>query len=171
VDGCDSNYTLHRLAKLGDLGARGACHLMFLSFRQIPLTAIVILTLLGGTSCDTNESKKRAEKTVEDIHILFNAGQYKEIYQRADQTYKSALTETDSIALFALLRQKLGNVEQSKMVGWDINSSTFGTTVKLQYKTEFTKGNATEQFIFLVSNGDTRLTNYDIQSPLLIKIQ
>lgn len=142
---------------------------MFRSFRQFSLGAMIGLGLLLGTSCAVAEERKRAENTVADIHILFNAGRYKEIYQRADKTYKDALTEADSIGLFAMLRQNLGSVEQSQMIGWYINSSTFGTTVKLQYKTRFTKGNATEQFIFLVSDDHARLTNYDIQSPLLIK--
>ena len=142
---------------------------MFCSSRQSLSVAIVIVTLLGGNACDTDKTKKTAEKTVGSFHLLFNEGRYKEMYQRADQSYKDALTETASVELFAMLRKKLGNVEQAKLIGWDINSSTLGTTVRLQYKTDFTNGNATEQFIFLVSNGDTRLTNYDIKSPLLIK--
>lgn len=160
---------IHRFAKSGVSGVSRLAHYVMQWSSLQSLITILILALLGVTSCDTNETKKRAENTVEDIHILFNEGRYKEIYQRADQTYKDALTETDSNSLFAMLSQKLGNVEQSKMVSWHIDSSTFGTTLRLQYKTEFTKGNATEQFIFMVSNGDTRLTNYDIQSPLLIK--
>ena len=138
--------------------------------RILPI-AIVTLVLIVGNSCNINKPKKTAENAVEKFHVLFNEGLYKEIYQRADQTYRDAISETDTAGLFAMLRQKLGDVRQSKQVGWHINSSTLGTTVRLEYKTEFTNGNATEQFIFLESNGDTRLMNYDIQSPLLIKIQ
>ncbi|MDQ1637724.1 MAG: hypothetical protein QOF62_1063 [Pyrinomonadaceae bacterium] len=143
---------------------------MIRSSRQVlSLLAVVALALLGANSCDSKESKRTAENAVEKFHVLFNEGGYNEIYDRADQTYRDAISETDTIALFAMLRQKLGNVRQSKQVGWSIDSSTLGTTVRLEYKTEFANGKATEQFTFLESSGDPRLMNYDIQSPLLIK--
>lgn len=140
--------------------------LVFWSSRQLLSVAIFAL---AGNSCNTKQKKEIAENAVEKFHLLFNDSLYREIYLQADQTYKDAVTETDTIALFAMLRQKLGRVEQSKQVRWSRNASTLGTTVRLEYKTYFTNGTATERFIFLESNGDIRLMNYDIQSPLLIK--
>ena len=61
---------------------------MFWSFRQISIIAIIVLALVGGTTCNTSKRKTRGEKAVEEIHTLFNSGQYKEIYQRADESYK-----------------------------------------------------------------------------------
>jgi hypothetical protein len=139
------------------------------SSRQLLSCAIAALVIMSLSSCNTKQKKNIAENAVDNFHVLFNDSQYREIYLQADQTYRDAISETDSRAVFILLRQKLGLVEQSREVGWSRNSSTVGTTVRLEYKTDFTNGTATEQFIFLESNGDTRLMNYDIQSPLLIK--
>ena len=141
------------------------------SSRQLLSFAIAALVIMSLSSCNTKQKKKTAQNEVDNFHVLFNDSRYREIYLQADQTYRDAISETDSMALFVLLRQKLGLVEQSRQVGWSRNSSTLGTTIRLEYKTDFTNGTAIEQFIFLESNGGTRLMNYDIQSQLLIKTQ
>ena len=140
------------------------------SSRRLLSLAMATLVIMSVNSCNTKQKKKLAETAVDNFHVLFNNSQYREIYLQADQTYRDAIREADSTALFVLLRQKLGLVERSTQVGWSRNFSTLGATVRLEYKTDFTNGSATERFIFLESNNsETRLINYDIQSPLLIR--
>ena len=139
--------------------------------RQLLSLAMATLVIMAVSACNTKQKIKLAENAVDNFHLLFNNSQYREIYLQADQKYRAAVSESDSNALFVFLRQKLGLVQQSKQVGWSRNASTAGVTIRLEYKTDFTNGAATEQFIFLESNNVTRLINYDIKSPLLIKKQ
>lgn len=110
---------------------------------RLLLSLAMVALVITSNSCTTKEKKKIAEDAVNNFHVLFNDSRYGEIYLQADQTYRDAVSETDSNALFVLLRQKLGRVEQTKQVGWSRNSSTLGTTVRLEYKTDFANGPAT----------------------------
>ena len=114
------------------------------------------------------KGRELGESAVDEFHKQFNAGDYKEIYDQADEGFHKAAKEADVIALFEAIHRKLGSVKQSTQSGWRVNSTTTGTIVNLQYNTEFTDGNATEQFVFLVSGDKALLYNYNINSPLLV---
>jgi hypothetical protein len=130
--------------------------------------ALIVALIALTSSCSLGKGKELGESAVVQFHNQFNAGEYKEIYNQADEGFRNAAKETDVMALFEAVRRKLGTVKQSNQNGWRINSTPTGTTVTLQYATEFTEGIATEQFVFLVSGDKAVLYNYNINSPLLI---
>ncbi len=133
------------------------------------LYAALIVALIALTSsCSLGKGKELGESAAVQFHNQFNAGQYKEIYNQADEGFRKAAKESDVIALLEAVRRKLGTVKQSNQNGWSVNSTPTGTTVTLQYNTEFTEGNATEQFVFVVSGDKAVLYKYNINSPLLI---
>jgi hypothetical protein len=129
-----------------------------------PIVALIVLT----TSCSLGKGKELGANAVVQFHNQFNAGQFKEIYDQSDTAFRKAAKETDIVALLEAVRRKLGTIKQSNPIGWRVNATTTETTVSMQYNTEFTEGNATEQFVFLVSGDKAILYNYNINSPLLI---
>jgi hypothetical protein len=114
------------------------------------------------------KGKEIGERSVVQFHNQFNAEQYREIYNAADARFREATKEPDVIALFEAVHRKLGTVKESKALGFNVNATPMGTTVVLQYNTQFTEGDGTEQFVFLVSGDKAALLNYNINSPLLI---
>jgi hypothetical protein len=134
--------------------------------KRLPFCLIITLVVVT-TSCSMGKSRAVGEQAVVQFHNQFNAGQYKEIYDQADETFHKAITETDTLALFEAVHKKLGTIKEANANGWHVNMGG-ATTVSLQYDTEFTEGKATEQFVFLVSGDKAALVNYAINSPLLI---
>ena len=129
---------------------------------------LIVALIVFTSSCSLGKGKGLGEIAVVQFHNQFNAGQYKEIYDQADEGFRKASKESDVIALFEAIRRKLGTVKQSNQNGWGVNTTPTGTIVTLQYQTEFTEGNAAEQFVFLLSGDKAVLYNYNINSPLLI---
>jgi hypothetical protein len=127
------------------------------------IIALVTIT----ASCSMGKSKEAGEAAVTQFHNQFNAGQYKEIYDQADEAFRKAAAETEVLALFEAVRKKLGTIRQANANGWHVFMGE-ATTVTLQYDTEFTEGKATEQFVFVVSGDKAALVNYTINSLLLI---
>lgn len=128
----------------------------------------MLITLVAVTaSCSMGKSKEAGESAVVQFHNQFNAGQYKQIYDQADEAFRKAATETEVLALLEAIHKKLGTIKQANASGWHVNMGE-ATTVSLQYETEFTEGKATEQFVFLVSGEKAALVNYTINSPLLV---
>lgn len=132
------------------------------------LSAFVIGMAGLTTSCSFAESKAAGEAAAARFHTQFNAAQYRDIYDQAAEEFRKAAKEQDVIDLLEGVHRKLGSVKQSNPTGWRVNTTTGGTTVILEYNTEFTEGNAVEQLVFLVTGNQALLYNYNINSPLLI---
>jgi hypothetical protein len=129
---------------------------------------LIIALIVFTSSCSLGKGKGLGETAAVQFHNQFNAGKYKEIYDQADEGFRKAAKESDVIALFEAIRRKLGTVKQANQNGWGVNATPTGTTVTLQYNTQFTEGDAAEQFVFLVSGDKALLYTYNINSPLLI---
>ena len=138
--------------------------------RRLSLAFILGLIALAS-SCSLGKGKELGEGGVVQFHNQFNALQYKQIYAGASEAFRKSATEADVIALFETLHTKLGNMKQSTQSGWQVNSTDVGTTVSLDYSTDFAEGNGTEKFVFLVTGEKASLFNYNVNSPLLVAAQ
>ena len=102
------------------------------------------------------------------FHNQFNAGQFSEIYNHADEDFRKSASEANFVALLEALRRKLGTVKQANQTGWHVNATPTGTMVMIGYEVEFSEGKGTEQFVFRVSGNKALLYNFHVNSPLLI---
>jgi hypothetical protein len=135
---------------------------------KLLLLAFILAPLLVVSSCSLTKGKEIGEHAAVEFHNQFNARQYHEIYAQADEGFRKATSENDTVALFEAVHRKLGTVKNANPVGWHVNATPAGTVVTLAYDTEFTEGKASEQFVFYVSGDNAKLFRYDINSPLLI---
>lgn len=126
------------------------------------------ILLMCGTSCSLQKDKSTGENAVARFHTQFNAGQYHDIYAQTDEGFRKNTSEEQMAALLGAIQRKLGLEKDANQVDWRVNATTAGTQVFLTYRTTFTEGDATEQFVFFVSGNNARLFKYNIESPLLI---
>jgi TonB family protein len=138
---------------------------MRIETKQTLVFVAALLVLL--TSCG-RKSKEIGERAVARFHDQFNAGQYHDIYAQAEEGTFGPLPrgsgEADTLAWLDTVHRKLGTVKTANETEWHVRH---GTEVNLIYDTQFTEGNAREYFVFDVSGDNARLSNYNIESPLL----
>ena len=141
-----------------------------LRIRLKPISGSILLLVLALTvvSCSITKHKETAERAVAKFHQHLNAEEYAEIYKESDKLFKENVSEADGTALFGAVHAKLGNVKNATPQGWNVNATSNGTIVRLQYDVDFTEGKGTEQFGFLINGNEALLVRYDINSPLLI---
>jgi hypothetical protein len=108
------------------------------------------------------------ERSVDQFHSQFNAGQYHEIYVQSDEGFRKSTSEADTVALFEAIRRKLGTVKNANQSAWHVNATPTGTVITLTYDVEYSEGKGTEQFVFQVRGDKALLFNYNVNSPLLI---
>ena len=136
-----------------------------------PFSLFIVLTLAFvalTASCSLTKGKEQGERAVEKIHQQFNAEQHAEIYQQGSDKFKEAVTEAQFTEFFEIVHRKLGTVENATQTGWNVNATTRGTVVTLDYETKFSEGKGNEQFSFLISGEQASLLTYEVNSPLLI---
>jgi len=135
---------------------------MRIETKQTLVFVAALLVLL--TSCG-RKSKEIGERAVARFHDQFNAGQYHDIYAQAEEgPFHRGSGEADTLAWLDTVHRKLGTVKTANETEWHVRH---GTEVNLIYDTQFTEGNAREYFVFYVSGDNARLSNYNIESPLL----
>jgi hypothetical protein len=138
------------------------------TLRSLFLHFLPILLALAGSGCNPVKSNAAAESAVADFHQKLDAGDFKTIYDTADQGFKKAAPEKDFVALLEAIHRKLGNVQSTNRQGWNINSYNFQTYVELTYQTKFAEGDGTEKFRYRIEKGRALLLYYNINSTALI---
>jgi hypothetical protein len=132
--------------------------------------SLVLVALLwtAASACSLTRGKGIAEAAVVRFHDQFNAAQYHEIYEQADQAFKKSASEDEFVALLEAVHRKLGTVKEAHSSGWGINTTMAGTMATLTYDIEFSEGKGNEQFVFHISGDKAALYHYNVNSPLLI---
>jgi hypothetical protein len=121
-------------------------------------------------SCSVGENKQKLESCVDRFHAQLDSEQYDAIYTESASAVQNATTKEDFVKLLGTVHRKLGTVNSSKMVGWNLFFATgSGTVGAATYTTDFTQGTATEAFRMSLDDQGCRIVAYNISSKELLK--
>ena len=127
------------------------------------LLSFLVLALLIFSACSVSQDKILAEKAVKTFHKRYDEKKFEEIYKSSDDSYKDKNSQESAIKLLSTTHEKLGKVKNSKQVDSNVNATRRGTFARLNYETEFEKGRASEQFVFIVSGNNAALVDYNVK--------
>ncbi len=127
--------------------------------------SISLCLFLGG--CNAPIDLEVASVAGKKFHNHYNQQEFVAIYNEADPKFRAAVQQDALVKLLTRVHDKLGNVTDSTRIGFNVNYNFGGSTITLNYSTKFQLGEATEQFVWLKSEGAIRLLNFNIKSPNL----
>jgi hypothetical protein len=127
-----------------------------------------ILLVVGLAACSVSADTERAEQAIQHFHERLDAGQSAAIYDAAAEDLKAVSTQSDFVAFLDAVHRKLGLSKSSSQKGWNVNYGTSGKFITLNYETAFAEGQATEQFLYRLSDGKALLAGYHINSNAFI---
>ena len=78
------------------------------------------------------------------------------------------MSPNDSVKFLTGIRGKLGAFQSGEQNGWQVNYTTGGTVVVVQYKSKFQKGDAVETFTYRGGEKAPALVGYNINSNTLV---
>ncbi len=129
---------------------------------------LVMALLLMYPACASEKHKEAAEQEVGVFHEQFNQQKYREIYANCSDELRGQASEEQFTALLRMIHDKLGDFRDSSQTDWRVGVTPTGPKVALNYKTEFTGGEAVEQFVFNIVKNKPVLSGYHVNSPLLV---
>jgi len=135
---------------------------------KIPRIALLLLPALLLLGCSMSKDAEIAETKVPEFHSLLDSGQFSEIYLASADELKKVSKEADFVALLDAVHRKLGKKKSSERQTWNVNYNTSGIFVTLTYKTVYSEGDASEQFVYRLQDGDAKLAGYHVNSNVLI---
>lgn len=135
--------------------------------RNFGLLAIALFVVGCG---DTLVGKENSEPEVVKFHQLLKDKQFDAMFEMTSEKFRSAQSKDKVVALFAAIDRKLGSLDKTKLINWNVNTYNMNTTVVLVYDSKFHEGDATETFTFHVEDKKPELIGYNISSlDMLIK--
>jgi hypothetical protein len=134
------------------------------------LTGLAALVLVSMGCGDAINGKAVAEPEVIRFHEKLTARDFEAIYDSGSADFKAALPRAKAVALFEAIDRKLGPLQQSEQINWNVNTHNLTTTVVLVYSSKFKEGEATETFVFRIKDKAPELMSYNISSlDMMIK--
>jgi len=130
-------------------------------------TECLFLSLLGMMVLSTGCSQvllPSARSAVEMFHLQLDTGNYDRIYEDADPAFQALGPESSAAHLFSVVHQRLGKVQASDMVGYQIQAGLTEIRVIMRYRSVFDRGTAQEDFIWNLLGSHARLVSYSIDS-------
>ena len=132
------------------------------------LRAIITLILTAFLcSCDLSKVKTTAEKAVDTFHQEYNDKKDAEIYSSAAPEFRSATNEADYNVFIQTVRSQMGAYKSGTLVRYVSLTNARGTSIILNYKSEFDHAEGTEVFTFVIVDGAAKMQRYDVNSSLL----
>jgi len=120
-------------------------------------------------SCSAPVDTELAERAAADFHDHYNKASYRVIHDKADQDFKTFISQEKFTRVLKKLRAQLGRYKSSRLMSKSSDTSIWGgTTVTLTYDTAYENDSqAKENFTFKVSNSSARLYNFNVSSKIL----
>jgi hypothetical protein len=132
------------------------------------MRSIIALAFLVLSACSGGQDVAIADAGIAQFHAQFNAGKMAQIQEGASPEWRAAMPTPEALKFLLAVRQKLGPFQSGKQTGWNVNYSTNGTFIVVQYESKFEKGKAVETFTFRRSDDEAQLAGYNINSNVLV---
>jgi hypothetical protein len=131
----------------------------------VVLAASFASLLLIGVS-----QQAAGERAVQHFHALLDAGDGRAIVSEADPLFTSSSSAPIAAQFLSNVHTKFGAVGTSSLGTWTVNkqltTDASGTFLRMEYRTQFAAGSATETFTWRIDGDRVLLVGYHIDSPL-----
>ena len=135
---------------------------------SLALTGVLLAFLLWQCGSALRQGQTLAGPAVKEFHRELNAGQYDEIYRKADQGLAGEDKHDELVKFLQGVHTKLGDASVATQINIRVNATTFGSSIVAQYNTTFARGAAVETFTWVKRSGTLKLYGYDIRSNALV---
>jgi hypothetical protein len=129
----------------------------------------VMFASLGLTGATQTAAGERA---VQHLHALLDAGNGAQIVTEADPLFTSETSAAVATQFFRDLHAKFGGVRSSSLNTWIVNqqlaTEVRATFLRMDYRTQFAVGPATETFTWRIDGDRMLLAGYHIDSAAVL---
>ena len=130
--------------------------------------ALVLSFAVLIVSCGVKQAMEDASAEITQFHADFDREAYDAIWSTTSSEFRQVSKKNDFEKLLAAIHAKLGAVKKSDQQGWQANTNNGVSTVVINTKTAFAKGEGVETFTYIREGKALKLLGYNIQSAALI---
>lgn len=128
----------------------------------------VLSLALFASACGVKENMEQADKEIERFHAHYDKQDFPAIWRSTSVEFRKITSEKEFEKLLVAIRNKLGAVKSAEQAGWQANTNNGVSTVVINTKTAFEKGDGIETFTYVKEDSGLKLLGYNINSAALI---
>jgi hypothetical protein len=121
--------------------------------------------VLGLSGCGLNEQTTVADAEIERFHRLWNADEFKAVYDDAHMNFRNSQTDEEAVATLERLKRSHGQFKSAKRRSATLSSDQSAPDLTLNYDSVYDQGAAVEVFVYRITGQQALLVSYDIMSP------
>lgn len=132
------------------------------------ITAFVVAYLFWQCGSAVMHGRRLSNAAVQNFHHQLDSEKYDEIFEMADESFRTSKSKEDSLNVLRTVHAKLGDVRSETLTQVTVQSTGAGTFVTATYRTTFDQGEAIEQFTWVKRGETLLLRGYHVDSNALI---
>lgn len=122
--------------------------------------------IFGLLGCgESKEQPNPAKAEVERFHRLWNAGEFKAVYDDAHINFRNSQTDDEAVANLERMKRSYGQFKSATKKSSTLSSEYSVTDISLYYDSVYDRGSAVEVFVYRMIGDRALLISYDIMSP------
>jgi len=131
------------------------------------MVGVAVAYLFWQCGSAVMHGRRLSNAAVQNFHQQLNAEKYDEIFDTADESFRTSKSKEDSLKVLRTVHAKLGNARSETLTQVTMQTTGAGTFVITTYTTTFEQGEAVERFTW-VKRGETLfLRGYHVDSNAL----
>lgn len=123
--------------------------------------------LLGVAGCNPMANLEEADEQVSQFEDIYSAGDVDRAWSMLGDAWKEVSTKQEFDDLHQVLSVRLGKINGSERVNFNVNSTNGVTTTVVVMDTNFEKGDGTQTYTFHGHGEDLELVGWTVNSPRL----
>ena len=129
----------------------------------------ILLVSLFLAGCGAGDAKKAGDATVARFFAAMAKKDWNEVNQCCSNQFFSKVSKEEHAKLLTKVTDKLGDYQSHQQVGFKYMTGT-STQLTMTYEVQYSKGKATEIFMFLGSPDENgyEISGHRIDSPALL---
>ena len=119
-------------------------------------------------ACNPVENMNAGEDRIADFQDAYSRGDDEAMWAMTGPEWRNASTRAEFDELLRILEARMGSIEGTERVGFNVNTNTEGTFTVVQMQTQFEKADGTEVYTFLGNGSDMQLVGWNVNSDALL---
>ncbi len=128
----------------------------------------LLFLFVALAACSLTKGREAAANAVVGFHNQLDSADFGGVYAKTHPDFKRASSEKDFVAVLEAVHRKLGTVRSAKQTSWQVQTVGIHTNVVLNYRTNFSGGDAAETFTYRMDGPNALLLGYSIDSTVLV---
>lgn len=133
-----------------------------------PKLTLAVMSALSLSACNPAANLEEASNQIDRYQHHFSSEEVDDMYDMTSAEFRRAASREDFDEFAKVITERLGPIETSERIAFNLNTTPAGTATVVTMQTQFEKGEGTEVYTFIGSGAEMRVQGWTVNSDRLM---